>query len=154
MIPCSPAHALAELRSGLNELSNPQRSRTDRAIHRRGNHGVGPVKCHLLFDCSGAIQLRVRTSTFLSAASDRIFRAATARSFRATPLRSAAHAEWCRSRSPSIRRNGSAVPARFSAFSSAAAISTDSCSMTGCCRASCASRLRTVASDAVTSAWA
>src|SRR4029077_20402652 len=79
MMPCSPAHALAELRSGLNELSNPQRSRTDRAIHRRGNHGVGPVKCHLLFDCSGAIQLRVRTSTFLSAASDRIFRAATAR---------------------------------------------------------------------------
>jgi hypothetical protein len=34
----------------------------------------------------------VRTSTFLSAASDRIFRAATTRSFRATPRRSAARA--------------------------------------------------------------
>jgi hypothetical protein len=34
----------------------------------------------------------VRTSTLLSAASDRIFRAATTRSFRATPRRSAARA--------------------------------------------------------------
>jgi hypothetical protein len=38
----------------------------------------------------------VRTSTFLSAWSDRIFRAATVRSFRPTQRRSAAHAEWCR----------------------------------------------------------
>jgi hypothetical protein len=52
------------LRSGLRELSNPQRSRTDRAIHRRGNRGVGQFKCHLLFDCSGAIQLRHSLGSF------------------------------------------------------------------------------------------
>ena len=53
-----------QLRSGLHEMSNPQRSRTDGASHRRGDRGVGQVKCHLLFDCSGAIQLRGSLGSF------------------------------------------------------------------------------------------
>ena len=51
-------HHRHQLRSGLHELADAQRTRSDGAVNRRGDLRVGQVQRRLRFDRAGAIQLR------------------------------------------------------------------------------------------------